>query len=145
MTLSLSILKRFKEFIANVCSQEVNISETTESTSVASYLELLFTRDENNKIATKLSDKRGAFGFHIVNFLFMSKNIPSAPVYSIYASQLIHGTRCCSHLGALVTRLLLQGCKVSRLSNTFKKSMTDTLIQLDPPTRKMSAKCLLIP
>ena len=37
--------KRFKEFIANICSQELDISETTESTSVASHLDLLFTRD----------------------------------------------------------------------------------------------------
>ena len=70
------------------------ISETTESTSVASYLHLLFTRDENN-ITTKLYDKRDAFGFHIVNFPFMSSNIPSAPAYGVYASQLIRYDRCC--------------------------------------------------
>ena len=28
------------------------------------------------------------FGFHIVNFPFMSSNIPSAPAYGVYASQL---------------------------------------------------------
>ena len=41
---------------------------TTESTSVASYLDLLFTQDNSNNITTKLYDKRDAFGFHIVNF-----------------------------------------------------------------------------
>ena len=57
---------------------KLTISETTESTSVASYLDLLFIRDNSNNITTKLYDKRDTFVFHIVNFPFMSSNIPSA-------------------------------------------------------------------
>ena len=71
--------KRFKEFISDIHPTELTISETTESTSIASYLDLLFIREESNNIMTKLNDKRDAFGFHIVNFPFMSSNIPSAP------------------------------------------------------------------
>ena len=63
--------KRFKEFISDIYPKELTISETTESTSVASYLDLLFTRDRSNNITTKLYDKRDAFGFHIVNFPFI--------------------------------------------------------------------------
>ena len=37
--------KRFKEFISDIYPKELAISETTESTSVASYLDLLFTWD----------------------------------------------------------------------------------------------------
>ena len=44
---------------------------------------------------------------------------------------------------ALVTRLLSQGYKVNRLSNTFMKFYGDTLIKLDN-TRKMFVRCLLI-
>ena len=120
--------KRFKEFISDIYPKELTISETTESTSVASYLDLLFTRDRSNNITTKLDDKRDAFGFHIVNFPFMSSNIPSAPAYGVYASQLVRYARCCSSYSdflirhrALVKRLLSQGYKVNRLSNTFKK------------------------
>ena len=120
--------KRFKEFISDIYAKELTISETTESTSVASYLDLLFIRDNSNNITTKLYDKRDTFGFHIVNFPFMSSNIPSAPAYGVYASQLIRYARCCSNYSdflsrhrALVTRLLSQGYKVNRLSNTFKK------------------------
>ena len=105
--------KRFKEFISDIYPKELTISETTESTSVASYLDLLFTRDRSNNFTTKLYDKRDAFGFHIVNFPFMSSNIPSAPAYGVYASQLI--------FRALVTRLLSQCYKVNHLSNTMKK------------------------
>ena len=85
-------------------------------------------RDRSNNITTKLYDKCDAFGFHIVNFPFMSSNIPSAPAYGVYASQLVRYACCCSNYSdflichrALVKRLLSQGYKVNRLSNTFKK------------------------
>ena len=120
--------KRFKEFISEIYPKELTISETTESTSIASCLDLLFIRDKRNNITTKLYDRRDAFGFHIVNFPFMSNNIPSARAYGVYASQFIRYACCCSIYGdfllcyrALVTRLLSQGYKVNRLSNTFKK------------------------
>ena len=120
--------KRFKEFISDIYPKELTISETTESTSVASYLDLLFTRDKSNNITTKLYDKRDEFGFHIVNFPFMSSNIPSAPAYGVYASQLIRYARCYSSYSdflirhrVLLKRLLSQGYKVNRLSSTFKK------------------------
>ena len=120
--------KRFKEFISDIYPKELTISETTESTSIASYLDLLFIRDKSNNITTKLYDKCDAFGFHIVNFPFMSSNIPSAPAYGVHASQLIRYAHCCSNYSdlllrhrALVTRLLSQDYKVNCLSNTFKK------------------------
>ena len=120
--------KIFKEFISDIYPKELTISETTESTSIASFLDLLFIRDKNNNITTKLYEKRDAFGFHIVNFPIMSNNIPSAPAYGVYASQLICYAHCCSNYSdfllchrALVTRLLSQGYKVNHLSNTFKK------------------------
>ena len=127
MTLSLSIIKS-KQFISDIYPNKLTISETTESTSVAFYRDLLFKRGKNNKKNTKLYDKRDAFGFHIVNFSFMSSDIPSAPAYGVYASQLIHYARCCSNYSdvlsrhrALVTKNLSQGNTGSRLSNTFKK------------------------
>ena len=120
--------KRFKEFVSDIYPKGLTISETTESTSIASYLDLLFIEDKSNNITTKSYDKRDAFGFHIVNFPFMSSNIPSAPAYGVYASQLIRIARCCSIYSdfllrhrVLVTRLLSQGYKVIRFFNTFKK------------------------
>ena len=96
--------KRFKEFISDIYPKELTISETTESTSITSYLDLLFIRDKSNNITTKLYDKHDAFGFHIVNFPFMSSNIPSAPAYGVYASQLIRYARCCSNYSDFLLR-----------------------------------------
>ena len=96
--------KRFKEFISDIYPKELTISETTESISVASYLNLLFTRDKSNNITTKLYDKRDAFGSHIVNCPFLSSNIPSAPAYGVSASQLIRYARCCSNYSDFLSR-----------------------------------------
>ena len=69
--------KGFKESISDISDiypKGLTISEITEFTSIASYLDLLFTQDKSNNITTKLVDKRDTFGFHIVNFPFMSSN-----------------------------------------------------------------------
>ena len=130
--LALSLLeneyRHYFDFIVIICPNLAH-NETYKSRGwVELRLGLLFIRDNSNNITTKLYDKRDTFGFHIVNFPFMSSNIPSAPAYGVYASQLIRYAHCCSnysdflpHHRALVTRLLSQGYKVNRLSNTFKK------------------------
>ena len=89
---------------------------------------MTFMRDKDDKISTKLYDKRDDFSFQIVNFPFLSSNIPSSPTYGVYTSQLIRYARCCSQYSdfsarhkTLVERLLSQGFKSNRLSNTFKK------------------------
>ena len=76
----------------------------------------------------RLYDKRDDFDFHIVNFPFLSSNIPSGPSYGVYISQLIRYARCCSHYDdfryrhkCLVDRLLSQGYKALRLEKSFKK------------------------
>ena len=80
------------------------------------------------KLSTRLFDKRDDFDFHIVNFPFLSSNIPSGPSYGVYISQLIRYARCCSHYDdfryrhkCLVDRLLSQGYKALRLEKSFKK------------------------
>ena len=128
MTLSLLIIKDLGSSFPIFIPKNSQFLKPQESTSVASYLDLLFIRDNSNNITTKLYDKHDTFGFHIVNFPFMSSNIPSAPAYGVYASHLIRYARCCSNYSdflsrhrALVTRLLSQGYKVNCLCNTFKK------------------------
>ena len=119
--------RRFKELISDIYPKELTISDTTESASAASYLDLLFTRDKSNNITTKLMTNMTHLASTFVNFPFMSSNIPSAPAYGIYVSQLIRYARGYSNYSdflsrhrALVTRRLSQGYKVDCLSNTFK-------------------------
>ena len=117
---------RFKEFISDIYPKELTISETTKSTSVASYLDLLFIRDNTNNITTKLYDKRDTFGFHIVNFPFMSSNIPSVPAYGVYASQLIRYACCCSNYSDFLSRHRVT--KLIVCPTHLRNYMADTLI-----------------
>ena len=69
------------------------IKDTTDSPKSACYLDLHLEIDSRGKLTTKLYDKRDSFNFPIVNFPFMSSNIPSAPAYGVYISQLIRYSR----------------------------------------------------
>ena len=88
----------------------------------------MFTADSICEMIEFLIDKRDDFDFHIVNFPFLSSNIPSGPSYGVYISQLIRYAQCCSHYDdfryrhkCLVDRLLSQGYKALRLEKSFKK------------------------
>ena len=60
---------------------ELEIKDTTESNTSASYLDLLLSIESDGQLRTSLYDKRDDFNFHITNFPFLSSNIPSSPAY----------------------------------------------------------------
>ena len=45
-----------------------------------------YLKDSGGRLSTRLYDKRDDFDFHIVNFPFLSRNIPSGPSYDVYIS-----------------------------------------------------------
>ena len=55
---------------------------------------LSYNRDK--RLQVKLYDKRDDFNFNIVNFPFLSSNIPQSPAYGVYVSQLIRYARASS-------------------------------------------------
>ena len=71
-----------------LCELAIN-SEGIRFRLLADYLDLTFIMDSGGKLSTRLYDKRDDFDFHIVNFPFLSSNIPSGPSYGVYISQLI--------------------------------------------------------
>ena len=120
-----------------------------KNTKLAEYLEFIYPRELeikgsngdcsllilgllslhwNGKLTTRLYDKRDDFNFPIVNFPFLSSNIPSAPAYGVYISQLIRYARACSNYQnfmergkVLTTRFLSQGIKKKKKKKTTKK------------------------
>ena len=62
---------------------ELEIKDTTESNTSASYLDLLLSIESDGQLRTSFYDKRDDFNFHITNFPFLSSNIPSSPAYSV--------------------------------------------------------------
>ena len=58
------------------------------------YVTLLL--DMDGRLNTKVYDKRDDSNFPIVNFPFLNSDIPAAPAYGVYISQLIRYGRACS-------------------------------------------------
>ena len=120
--------KKFGDYVKEIYPSQLTIEKANTSDDLANYLDLTFIIESNNRLYTKLYDKRDDFDFHIVNFPFLSSNIPSSPSYGVYISQLIRYARCCSYYDdfgyrhkLLVDSLLSRGYEVKRLRNSFKK------------------------
>ena len=89
--------KKFLDYLKEIYPSQLIVEKANKSDHLAEYLDLTFIIDSGGKLSTKLYDKRDDFEFHIVNFPFLSSNIPSGPSYGVYISQLIRYARCCSH------------------------------------------------
>ena len=81
-----------------------------------------------NDIHTSVYDKRDDFGFPIVNFPWLSGDVPRLPSYGIYISQLVRFARCCTSVFDLnsknlqiTSKLLTQGYRYHNLRKTFGK------------------------
>jgi hypothetical protein len=59
------------------------------------------------RLRRKLYAKRDDFNFPIVNFPFIYSNIPAAPAYGVYISQLIRYSRACGFYQDLIDKWLL--------------------------------------
>ena len=88
---------RFAEFLPLIYPPELEVKETTDTASSASFLDLYLEFDDSGQISTKIYDKRDDFNFKIINFPNMCSNIPASPAYGVYISQLIRYARVSSN------------------------------------------------
>ena len=119
---------KFGDYIDFIYPVELEIKDTTDADHHASYLDLLMKYDNFHRLQVKLYDKRDDFNFNIVNFPFLSSNIPQPPAYGVFVSQLVRYARASSLYEDFITRgqiltskLLKQGFTRNRLIATFKK------------------------
>ena len=115
-------------YLGQTYPPELEIQDTTESNTSASYLDLLLSIGRDGQFRTSLCDKRDDFNFHITNFPFLSSNIPSSPAYGVFISQLIRYARACSSYECFILRamrlfnkLLGQGYVKERLKSSLRK------------------------
>ena len=118
----------FGDYVHRIYPKELEIKDTTDTVKSASYLDLHLEIDERGVLMTKLYDKRDDFTFKIVNFPFICGNIPSAPAYGVYISQLIRYARACRKYTDFIHRALLlteklteQGYVATRLRSSLQK------------------------
>jgi hypothetical protein len=119
---------RFGDFVDRIYPIELEIKDTTDTDTSASYVDLHLEIDSAGRLRTELYDKRDDSNFLIVNFPFICNNNPAAPAYGVYISQLIRYSRACGSyqvfldIGLLLTRKLLnQGFHLVKLKSSLRK------------------------
>ena len=92
------INSRFDDFVGRVYHIVLEIKDTTDTARSPSYLDIRLKTDNEGRLRTKFYDNRDDLNFPILKFPFICSNIPTAPVYGVYISQLIRYPRaCCSY------------------------------------------------
>ena len=89
----------FENYLGQMYPVELEIKDTTESNTSASYLDLLLSIGRDGQLHTYIYDKRDDFNFHITNFLFLSSNILISSACGVFISQLMRYARACSSYG----------------------------------------------
>jgi len=107
---------RLGDYLHRIYSNELEVKDTTAIQKSASYLDIHLEIDNGGRLNTKLYDKRDNFTFPIVNFPFISSNIPASPAYGDYILQLVHYSRTCAQ-----HNLLKQGYVAPRLKSSLQK------------------------
>ena len=116
----------FENYLGQMYPAKLEIKDTTEGNTSASYLDLLLSIESGGQLRISLYDKRDDFNFHITNFPFLGSNIPSSPAYGVFISQLIRYARACSPYDCFIQRaarlsskLLGEGYVMERLKSSL--------------------------
>ena len=69
--------KKFLDYLKEIYPSQLTVEKANKSDQLADYLDLTFIIDSGGTLSTRLYNKRDDFDFRIVNFPFLSSNIPS--------------------------------------------------------------------
>ncbi|KAK3093854.1 hypothetical protein FSP39_021096 [Pinctada imbricata] len=119
---------KFADYLSSIYPLELEVKETTETNNSASYLDIMLSYDTDGHMNTSLYDKRDDFNFSIINFPFLSSNIPSSPAYGVFISQLIRYARaspCSSTRRIYFSAYLTRHVSSSELKNNQSIVFTD--------------------
>ena len=109
--------KKFLDYLKEIYPSQLTVEEANKSDHLADYLDLTFIIDSGGKLSTMLYDKRDDFDFHIVNFPFLSSNIPSGllMVCTFHSSLDMHDAAHTMKISDVTTRASLRSTSVTRL------------------------------
>ena len=96
--------KKFGDYVKEIYPSQLTVEKANTSDDLANYLDLTFIIESNNRLYTKLYDKRDDFNFHIVNFHSFRATIDFTPssmtnvMILISTLSIFHSFRAISHL-----------------------------------------------
>ena len=90
-----SITLHLRNIFPIYISIRTSVNKANNSDKETSFLDLNI-KVIGSDIHTRVYDKRNDFGFPIVNFPWLSGDVPRLPSYGIYISQLVRFARCCT-------------------------------------------------
>ena len=87
----------FDKHIPDIYATKLEVNKANTSDKDTSFFDL------NVKVIgidahTSVYDKGDDFGFHIVNFRWLSGDVPRLPSYGIYISHLVRFAKCCTSI-----------------------------------------------
>ena len=139
--------QEFENYLGQMYPVKLDINDTTESNTSASYLDLLLSIGRDSQLHTSIYEKRDDFNFPITNLPFLSSNIPASSACGVFISQLIRYARACSSYVCFILRatrlsnkLLEQGYVKERLKSSLKKfygRYSDLIKQYEVPLSQM--------
>ena len=101
---------------------QLEIKDTTEIHTSASYLDLLLSIGRHGQLHTSIYYKQDDFNFHITNFLFLSSNILSSSAYGVFISQLIRYAGACSSYECFILRARRLSSKLLKEGYLWERS-----------------------
>ena len=117
----------FEKYIPDIYPAVLQLNKAKTSDKETSFFDLN-TKVFGSDIHTSVYDKRVDFGFPIVNFPWLSGDVPRLPLYCIYISQLVRFARCCTSVLdfhsknlQITSKLLTEGYRYHKLRKTFGK------------------------
>ena len=123
----------YEKYIPNIYpAVQLQLNKANTSDEETSFL------DSNIKVIgsdihISVYDKRDDFGFPIVNFLWLSGDVPRLPSYGIYISQLVRCARCCTSVSGfhsknlqITSKLLTRGNRYHTLRKHLESSLDHT-------------------
>ena len=119
----------FGDYLHLIYTNEIEVKDTTDKQMSASYLDIHLEVGNVGRLKTKLYDKRDDFIFLIVNFPFISSNIPAVPAYGVHIAYSICDYRASAQysdvLGRATAKLLVVCSHL--LSQHYKNTMSSAL------------------
>ena len=85
----------FEKHIPDIYPRELQLNKANTSDKETSFLDLNI-KVIGSDVHTSVYDKRDDFGFPIINFPWLSGDVPRLPSYGVYISQLVRFARCCT-------------------------------------------------